>query len=219
MMAANIITLGRILLVFAAICLFQAGFEARLFAVALTVFVICLDALDGIVARKLGTVSDFGALFDITGDRIVEHIFLIFFSAAGVLSFWVPVVFVTRSFLVDTLRSVAYSKEGKTPFGGKTMMKSPISRFLTASRFSRATYGVSKVVVFVLLGLMIAFQKEAPTERVFITESWVAGLEGMTILLVWVMVIFNLVRGIPVLWDGRYYLFDKSYPRELKEDA
>lgn len=218
-MAANIITLGRILLVFGAICLFQAGFEARLFAVVLTVIVICLDAVDGIVARKLGTASDFGALFDITGDRIVEHIYLIFYSAAGVLSFWVPVIFVTRSFLVDALRSAAYGKEGRTPFGGKTMMKSSITRFLTASRFSRATYGISKVVVFVLLGLMIAFQKTAQSERPFIAESWCARFETITIFSIWIMVAFNLLRGIPVLWDGRYFLFDKSYPRGLEADV
>ncbi|HFE65010.1 MAG TPA: CDP-alcohol phosphatidyltransferase family protein, partial [Caldithrix sp.] len=74
-MAANIITLGRIVLVFLVILLFQAGFYIRLIAVALTILVIWLDSLDGYVARKLGVASDFGALFDITGDRIVEHIY------------------------------------------------------------------------------------------------------------------------------------------------
>jgi CDP-diacylglycerol--glycerol-3-phosphate 3-phosphatidyltransferase len=218
-MAANIITLGRILLVFGVVMLFQGSYLLCLCAVALTIFVIWLDSLDGYVARKLGAASDFGALFDITGDRIVEHIYLIFYAAAGVVSFWVPIIFVTRSFLADTLRSVAFSKEGKTPFGDKTMMKSPITRFLTASRFSRATYGISKVVVFVLLGLMLAFRKAAVAQRPIPLASWHASLETITTVLVWVMVSFNLLRGIPVLWDGRYYLFDKSYPRELKEDA
>ena len=77
-MAANIITLGRIILVFGVVFLFQGGFYLRWVAVALTILVIYLDSLDGYVARKLGVASDFGALFDITGDRIVEHIYLIF---------------------------------------------------------------------------------------------------------------------------------------------
>lgn len=100
-MAANIITLGRIILVFVVIILFQLGFYPRLLAVVLTALVIYLDSLDGYVARKLGVASEFGALFDITGDRIVEHIYLIFYSAMGILTFWVPIIFITRSFLVE----------------------------------------------------------------------------------------------------------------------
>ena len=218
-MAANIITLGRIVLVFLVILLFQAGFYIRLIAVALTILVIWLDSLDGYVARKLGVASDFGALFDITGDRIVEHIYLIFYTAMGVVNFWVPVIFITRSFLVDTLRSVAFSREGKTPFGSKTMMKSKISTFLTASRFSRAVYGVSKVVAFILLGLILAFQKGTSAGIEWVSAQWLAKLILTTNIIVWIMVAFNLMRGIPVLIDGRFYLFDKYLPKSLKGDA
>jgi CDP-diacylglycerol--glycerol-3-phosphate 3-phosphatidyltransferase len=217
--AANIITLGRIILVFLVIILFQTGFYLRLLAVLLTILVIYLDSLDGYVARKLGVASDFGALFDITGDRIVEHIFLIFYAAMGVVSFWVPLIFVTRSFLVDTLRSVAYSREGKTPFGAKTMMKSSLTRFLTASRFSRAVYGVSKVVAFVLLGLILALGRGFRAGMQPIPLNWFKSGVYITTIIVWVMVVFNLIRGIPVLIDGRFYLFDKYLPRSLKGDS
>jgi len=217
--AANIITLGRIILVFLVILLFQAGFYLRLLAVLLTILVIYLDSLDGYVARKLGVASDFGALFDITGDRIVEHIYLIFYTAMGVLNFWVPLIFVTRSFLVDTLRSVAYSREGKTPFGDKTMMKSSLTQFLTASRFSRAIYGVSKVVAFVLLGLILALKRGFRDGLQPVPLSWFRTGVYLTTIIVWVMVAFNLIRGIPVLVDGRFYLFDKYLPRSLKGDA
>jgi CDP-diacylglycerol--glycerol-3-phosphate 3-phosphatidyltransferase len=218
-MAANIITLGRIILVFLVIILFQTGFYLRLLAVFLTILVIYLDSLDGYVARKLGVASDFGALFDITGDRIVEHIFLIFYAAMGVVSFWVPLIFVTRSFLVDTLRSVAYSREGKTPFGTKTMMKSSLTQFLTASRFSRAVYGVSKVVAFVLLGLILALERGFQNGIQPIPLNWFKSGVYITTIIVWIMVVFNLIRGIPVLIDGRFYLFDKYLPRSLKGDA
>jgi CDP-diacylglycerol--glycerol-3-phosphate 3-phosphatidyltransferase len=71
-MAPNLITLGRIVLALAVIVIFQMGFYWRLAAVFLTILVITLDSLDGFVARRLGQASDFGALFDITGDRIVD---------------------------------------------------------------------------------------------------------------------------------------------------
>ncbi len=217
-MAANIITLGRIILVFLVIVLFQLNFTLRIVAVVLTIIVIYLDSLDGYVARKLGVASDFGALFDITGDRIVEHIYLIFYTAVSLISFWIPVIFITRSFLVDSLRNVAYTREGKTPFGDKTMMKSNMGRFLTASRFSRAVYGVSKVVTFVVLGLILALQQGFHEGMEIIPLLWYQKLVLFTTILVWIMVIFNLMRGIPVLIEGRFYLFDKYLPRSLKAD-
>ncbi|RMF58557.1 MAG: CDP-alcohol phosphatidyltransferase family protein [Calditrichaeota bacterium] len=216
-MAANIITLSRIVMAFGIIFLFQGDFYFRIIGVGLTLVVIYLDALDGIVARKLGVASDFGALFDITGDRIVEHVYWILFTALGLVNLWVPIIFISRSFLVDTLRTVAYSKEGKTPFGEKSMMRSGLTFMLTASRPSRTIYGVAKVVVFMLLGLVLSFQvpnhpleKMVTPERLYLLERW-------TMVLVWVVVAMNLIRGLPVLWDGRYYLFDKKFPRELKD--
>lgn len=218
-MAANIITLGRIIMVFIAIVMFQSGFYMRLLAVLLTIIIIYLDSLDGYVARKLGVASDFGALFDITGDRIVEHIYIIFYAAMGLVSFWVPIIFITRSFLVDTLRSVAYTREGKTPFGDKTMMKSGLSQFLTASRFSRAIYGGSKVIAFVFLGLILALDKGLETNLDWLSSQAFNYLILVTNILVWIMVAFNLIRGIPVLIDGRFYLFDKYLPRTLKSEG
>lgn len=218
-MAANLITLARILLAFVVIILLQHSFYLRVAAVALTVAVIYLDSLDGYVARKLGVASDFGALFDITGDRIVEHIFWIFFSAMGLVSFWVPIVFVSRSFLVDTVRSVAFIKEGKTPFGEKSMMRSALTRFLTASPWSRSTYAIGKALVFVLLGVILCFQAGFDIIIQWLPPHYFENLMFLTNLMVWVVLAMNLLRGVPVLLDGRYYLFEKSFPRELKDEG
>jgi hypothetical protein len=123
------------------------------------------------------------------------------------------------SFLVDTLRYVAFSREGKTPFGRKTMMKSAFTRFLTASPFSRTLYGVAKISAFILLGLIYTFHKGFEEGIQWLTREEVANLSVVTRTLVWIMVGLNLVRGLPVLWDGRYYLFDKYLPRELKKEV
>jgi CDP-diacylglycerol--glycerol-3-phosphate 3-phosphatidyltransferase len=216
-MAANVITLARVILVFMVIVMFQMDFYWRVVALILTIIVIYLDSLDGVVARKLGVASEFGALFDITGDRIVEHIYWIFYTAAGLVSMWVPIIFISRSFLVDTLRGVAFAKEGKTPFGEKSMMRSPITRFLTASRFSRAVYGAGKLVAFILLGLILVFQVSPGFILEWLPKNFINNLILGTKILVWVVVVMNLIRGLPVLWDGRVYLFEKTLPRELKD--
>ncbi|NOX37352.1 MAG: CDP-alcohol phosphatidyltransferase family protein [Calditrichaeota bacterium] len=218
-MAANIITLARIVLAFVVIVLLQMGFYYRVAGVLLTILVIYLDSLDGYVARRLGVASDFGALFDITGDRIVEHVFWIFFSSVGLVSVWVPIIFISRSFLVDTLRSVAYAKEGRTPFGEKTLMRSAFTRFLTASPFSRTIYAVGKVVAFVLLGTLLVFQEGFAMLQHWVPPQRLGDLYLITELVVWVVVAMNLIRGIPVLIDGRFYLFERQFPRELKDEG
>jgi CDP-diacylglycerol--glycerol-3-phosphate 3-phosphatidyltransferase len=176
-----------------------------------------MDALDGYVARKLGVASEFGALFDITGDRIVEHVYWIFFTSLGMVSIWVPIIFISRSFSVDTVRSVAYSKEGKTPFGEKSMMRSAFTLFLTSSRFMRGLYGFIKVFTFVLLGCILLFRADSGALKPYLSARFLTDLSLFTTACVWITTGLCLIRGAPVLWDGRYYLFDKYLPREIKD--
>ena len=97
---------------------------------------IALDALDGIVARRMGLASKLGGLLDITADRIVEHVYWITFAVAHVVPLWMPLVVVTRSFLVDAVRGLA-SVRGKTAFGESSMARSGLTRFLSGSRTMR----------------------------------------------------------------------------------
>lgn len=216
-MAANIITIGRVLLAFVAIGLFSLGFYPAIIAALLTILVIYLDSLDGYVARKLGLASEFGALLDITGDRIVENIYWIYFAVTRQISFWVPVIIITRSFLVDTVRSVAFA-EGKTAFGEKTMMKSWWTKALTASPVSRTTYAVGKALVFCYLGALLAIQQGLATKTVALSPGLISTLHLIGNIIVYVVLFMCVVRGIPVLWDGKDYVLAKRFPKEIKND-
>lgn len=189
----NSIVVTRVALAFVACGLLVRGSEAAaVVAVVLTVIVIAMDGLDGIAARKLGLSSELGAVLDITADRIVEHVYWITFAVAQLVPLWVPVVIVTRSVLVDAARGLALI-QGKTAFGESTMARSALSRFLTASRAMRNTYGLAKVVAFLLLGMLIA----APG---------VVALDLAATISVGAAVALCLARGVPVLVDARAYL-------------
>ena len=217
-MTANIITLSRVGLVFVAVLLFGTGFYGQLAAFLLTIIIIYMDALDGYVARKLNTASDLGALLDITGDRIVENVYWIYFTAIGMISFWVPIVVIARGFLTDSMRSIAFT-EGKTAFGEKTMMESGFTKFLVASRFSRGLYGVSKAVIFCYLGGLIAL-KGAMAEFTFsISSDVLFGLNLAGQIVVYLVLAMCVIRGIPVLWDGRRYLLEKRYPKFVRKEV
>lgn len=213
-MTANIITLSRIGLVFVAILLFGAGFYGQLLAFLLTIVVIYMDALDGYVARRLRIASDLGALLDITGDRIVENVYWIYFTAIGMISFWVPIVVITRGFLTDSLRSIAFA-DGRTAFGERTMMRSTFTRFLVSSRFSRGLYGVSKAIIFCYLGALIALRGAMDRFSFTLPSDALSILHLVGQGIVYAVLAMCVIRGIPVLWDGRLYLLEKRYPKRF----
>src|SRR5215510_1665796 len=105
-MSPNLITLFRVALAFVSIALFRAGSYASLAALILLVVALALDAVDGFVARRRRRASDAGAAFDIAADRIVESVFWIYFAAAGLVTFWIPVIVIARGIpvIIEGLR-------------------------------------------------------------------------------------------------------------------
>jgi CDP-diacylglycerol--glycerol-3-phosphate 3-phosphatidyltransferase len=212
----NLISLIRVALVFLVLYLFTLGFNYRLAATILTIIVIYMDSLDGYVARKLGIASDFGALLDIAGDRIVEAAYWIFFSYKGLFIFWVPVIVVTRGFLTDLIRSAAFS-EGKTPFGEKTHLRSKIARFICASRFSRGLYAGAKVVAFVWMGLYMTLLSGIDSLGWNVGPGMVKSTLYVGKILVYITVVMCVVRGIPILWESRNLLLARKYPWKIPD--
>jgi CDP-diacylglycerol--glycerol-3-phosphate 3-phosphatidyltransferase len=202
----NLVIVVRVILAFVAVALLGVASPwAAVTAVVLTVVAIAMDGLDGYLARKLDLTSELGAVLDITADRIVEHIFWIAFAVFGQVELWVPLVIMTRSFLVDTARGMALAR-GKTAFGSSTMQRSAVSRFLTGSRFVRSLYGVAKVAAFVLLGTEVAVERALADGAEVMTAEGFSLLGGVAQVSVWVAVVLCVVRGVPVLLDGRMYL-------------
>src|SRR5215813_8752171 len=187
-MSPNLITLFRVALAFVSIALFRAGSYASLAALILLVVALALDAVDGFVARRRRRASDAGAAFDIAADRIVESVFWIYFAAAGLVTFWLPVIVIARGALTDFLRAIAY-RQGQTAFGEKTMMRTWWGRALTGSRASRAAYGAVKSAAFFALGLWVTLAN---------MPEWRAIIAGLAVS----TAVFCVARGVPVIIEG-----------------
>ncbi len=207
---ANLLTILRMILAVVAIeFLFTGNPALNITAVFLTLFVIILDGLDGVVARKFNEQSKFGSVFDILGDRVVENLYWIAFAVIGTVGVWVPMVVVTRGILTDGMRSIALS-QGYTAFGSSTMMKNKFCHFLTASRFSRAVYGVAKTLVFLMLIIAYIPNLEfynAMSVEVFSTYGLIQPcLIKIADVLVYITVAMCIIRGIPVLIESKRFL-------------
>jgi CDP-diacylglycerol--glycerol-3-phosphate 3-phosphatidyltransferase len=200
MTLANIITLARLplLVVLLGLLLYTVTWHWQMLGLGLLGLLFLMDWFDGWVARWRRETSDLGAVLDIALDRTVENVLWIAFLTLGLVSFWVPVIFLVRSFVVDGVRGVAFAR-GKAGF---TMMHTPWGRFLVASRFMRAFYGLAKGVTFGFLWLAYALILQDPSYR--------GALGPWCQTLVWLTVGLCVVRGLPVLLDGRLY-FSADY--------
>jgi CDP-diacylglycerol---glycerol-3-phosphate 3-phosphatidyltransferase len=162
---------------------------------------ILMDTLDGIVARRRHEVGLLGSKLDIGVDRIVEQVLWIVYAHLNLISVVIPVIFIIRGGLVDTVRSFSLVY-GETSFG---MMQTKWGRRLVAGNFMRSLYGASKAAAFFLLALALGLKGLwVGTPRAGAAEAvWIVAVVAS-----WVATAICIVRGVPVLLEARTLLRD-----------
>jgi phosphatidylglycerophosphate synthase len=224
----NKVTFLRVVVGFAAVCLFGRGAWANLTAVGLTVAAIALDALDGHLARKKKMATPVGAQLDILGDRMIENVYFTYFAVVGMVSLWLPVLFFARGAATDFLRGLAM-KAGHSPmgagWGADAMLRTWWGHALVASRWSRGLYAAMKCLCFCYLGLELALTR-GPVALVGELPADAHGLIRVGAqVLTWMTAGFCLLRGLPVLVEGWKYFAGSvgwapgSAPRKSIRDA
>jgi len=195
---ANLVTLSRLLLLLVVVALSYTPPTPWQFAnFFLIILIFVSDGLDGYVARKRNETSLFGALFDIAGDRIVELSLWIVAADTDLVRAWVPLVFIWRGVIVDSVRSTNAVAQGMAPFA---LMRSQFGKFVVASRFVRVLYAVVKAAAFAGLALQRPFPHYLPE-----LWSYVGGvLTALTYFFVYLAVLLCLVRGVPVVAEFVY---------------
>jgi CDP-diacylglycerol---glycerol-3-phosphate 3-phosphatidyltransferase len=191
----NTITIVRVILCLVTVpMMISPDDPMRWAAFGLTALVIWGDGLDGYFARKLNQTTKMGAILDIAGDRVVEMIYWVSFAYYHWIDLWVPVLFLVRGTFVDAMRAQA-GEEGRTAFGAKTMMDTPLGKFLVASNFMRFTYAIVKAVAFCLV---IAAHTNWGVSTPMVGT--------IAMICVYVSCVYCVLRGIPVLIEGMRYL-------------
>ena len=194
MSLANIITLSRLPLLFLfLVLLLSPSMALRIIGFFLLIILFLMDWFDGYVARRRHEVTELGAVLDVALDRAVENILWVVFLSIHLVPLWVPILFLCRSFIVDSLRGVAL-RQGQSVFG---MMHSSWGKFLVASRFMRALYGFAKAWIFCQLTLTYALSLQYP--------QYLPQLQGVNQCLIYFVAALCVARGLPVLYDSKIY--------------
>ena len=199
---ANLVTLSRLPLLFLIILLiYSSSPYLRVLVLPLLGLLFLMDWMDGVIARRREEVSELGSILDVAIVRVVESLLWVVFAHKGLVPVWAPLLVITRGFIVDTIRGYVLSR-GETPF---EMMRSKVGRFLVSSRFMRGFYGLSKVVVFLLLGVALLVLPYMDEKAAWLFET----------LIYWCVVLvvgLCLLRGIPVLIESQRFF---SYRRRV----
>jgi CDP-diacylglycerol--glycerol-3-phosphate 3-phosphatidyltransferase len=214
----NKVTFLRVVVGFAAVCLFGRGAWANLTAVGLTVAAIALDALDGHLARKKRMATPVGAQLDILGDRMIENVYFTYFAVVGMVSLWLPVLFFARGAATDFLRGLAL-KAGHSGWGAHAMLQTWWGRALVASRWSRGLYAAMKCLCFCYLGLELALTRGPVALVGELAADAHAMIRVGAQVLTWVTAAFCLVRGLPVLVEGWKYIAGSVGPARGRKNA
>lgn len=152
----NKLTLFRMILVPIMVIIPFLGIKSEFLGIPITYWLIDLifiiasltDKLDGYIARKNNQVTTFGKFLDPLADKILVLAAMIMLVEMAKLSAWIPIIVLTREFIVSGYRLIAVEKGGKVISASKwgklktvTQMFAIILAFLDLHTFGECFTG------------------------------------------------------------------------------
>ncbi len=190
---ANLITISRFpVLVGVVLMLHYGGALVRLLAAPAILILILMDTLDGMVARRRHEETLVGSALDIAADRAVETVLWVVYTALGMITVAIPVTFIIRGALTDSIRNVAL-QHGKS---AHSMMRTGIGHWLVASSPMRSGYAVVKIIAFTTLAIALSMRSpggSSPLRPVVETVAQAA---------TWLSLAICVLRGLPVIMEA-----------------
>lgn len=106
---ANKLTIFRMILVPFFVVFLITDFTAHNELIALIIFVVATitDKLDGTIAKRTGTVTNFGKFMDPMADKLLCCSALVCLCALGDVPSWVVLIIIGREFSISGIRQIA----------------------------------------------------------------------------------------------------------------
>lgn len=185
---ANKLTIFRIILVPMMVIIPFLGIQGELFSIPITYLIIDLifiiasitDKLDGYIARSRNQVTTFGKFLDPLADKILVLTAMIMLVEMGRLPAWIPVIVLSREFIVSGYRLIAVEK------GGKVIAASVWGKLKTVTQM------IAIILAFVDLN---AFG-----------ECFTGNLTGFAFGLNLVVTVMMIIQTIATIFSGYEYL-------------
>ena len=132
----NLISLIRIPLAVAA-CIFLVQKNTAVVVIVILIGVFS-DVIDGVVARRTNSISDWGKIFDPLADKIAIGAFIITLAFLGAVPLWFVILFLTRDAIIAAGGLIVAKKLGAPPSSNRWGKYSSLSMsvYLTSSALS-----------------------------------------------------------------------------------
>ena len=185
---ANKLTIFRIILVPIMVIIPFLGIQGELFTIPITYLIIDLifiiasitDKLDGYIARSRNQVTTFGKFLDPLADKILVLTAMIMLVEMGRLPAWIPVIVLSREFIVSGYRLIAVEK------GGKVIAASVWGKLKTVTQM------IAIILAFVDLNVF--------------GECFTGNLTGFAFGLNLVVTVMMIIQTIATIFSGYEYL-------------
>ncbi|HAX62271.1 MAG TPA: CDP-diacylglycerol--glycerol-3-phosphate 3-phosphatidyltransferase [Elusimicrobia bacterium] len=191
---ANKVTLLRISLVpFFIFFMIYDGFIMRLAALLIFVIASITDTIDGYLARKYKTVTDFGKFMDPLADKLLVSAAFISFVEIRELYVpsWMVIAIISREFIITGLRSLAATKNIIIPAA-------------VAGKFKTTIQMITIITILVILCINSLLR-----EFIKIDPHTIPILKLTPFVLMFITTILTLISGLSYIFKHKY-LFLKN---------
>ncbi len=183
----NVLTIFRIVITPLIVWLLIGFDNFWLHLVALTLFIMAslTDLFDGMLARKLQVVSEFGKFMDPLADKILVNSTFITLNILEIIPVWITAVIILRDILVTLLRWVMLATGG-------SMETSRLAKWKTTFQYISMYVGI----VFILLNHWEQLTDLVTFLNEFLITEIIFALTGLV----------TALTGIHYIWINRTYL-------------
>ena len=187
---ANKLTIFRMILVPIMVIIPFLGIKGQMFGIPCSMLAIDLifiiasitDKLDGYIARTRNQITTFGKFLDPLADKILVLAAMVMLVEMGKLPSWIPIIVLTREFIVSGYRLVAVEK------GGKVIAASIWGKLKTVTQ---------------MLAIILAF-----VDLNSFADCFTGKLSGYSFVLNLVATILMLISVIATIFSGIDYVKD-----------
>ena len=182
---ANRITLSRLLLtVLFVLALNSSWSYARTAALGIFLLAGLSDFVDGEIARRYGSITNFGKLMDPLVDKIMMAAAFISLVPLKAVPAWAATAVVARDFLITGLRLMATAK----------------GRVLPAERLGKHKTSWQIITVIFFLFLLSAMELHYTDTH---SEWWQRAWDDAGRVLIWITVGLTIFSGLGFAWRNR----------------
>ena len=201
---ANKLTIFRIILVPLMVIVPFFGIDTKILDIPVTYIIIDIifiiasitDKLDGYIARSRNQVTTFGKFLDPLADKILVLTAMIMLVEMDKIPAWIPVIVLSREFIVSGYRLVAVEK------GGKVIAASVWGKLKTVTQM------ISIILIFIDKFNFFDFIKATTDAKVALESSYMIYMNQSSIIFNAITSICLLISVIATIFSGYEYIKD-----------